>query len=170
MSRILSNDSSSKYSLSHSSKSVLTVSGLQFTTTVLLPSWRSVRMLETAHQSNSTLLPARRQKSGQGKDRCTEENKQTFSAFTLKRKRGKKANSASCQLRARNPTVLPWKLIIPKHGLPRASGKLAQLFQLLLPLSWHTLRRTQEAEPRGDQNECTLQGSTVYSREHKVFL
>lgn len=64
MPRILSKDNSSKYSLSHSSKSVLTVSGLQFTTTVFLPSWRSVRILETAHQSNSTLLPAETMKLG----------------------------------------------------------------------------------------------------------
>ena len=91
MSRILSNDSSSKYSLSHSSKSVLTVSGLQFTTTVLLPSWRSVRILETAHQSNSTLLPARRQKSGQGKEGCREENINRRSPYSrLKQKKGKK--------------------------------------------------------------------------------
>lgn len=60
MSKILSSESSSKYNLSHSSKSVLTVSGLQFTTTVFLLSCRNVRMQETAHQSNSTLLPANR--------------------------------------------------------------------------------------------------------------
>lgn len=100
MSRILSSDSSSKYSLSHSSKSVLTVSGLQFTTTVLLPSWRSVRMLETAHQSNSTLLPARRQKSRQGKEGCREENINRYSQHSrLKKENGK---SQHCLLPAQS--------------------------------------------------------------------
>ena len=53
----LSSESSSKYSLSHSSKSVDTVSGLLFTTTVFSPSCLRERMADTAHQSNSTLLP-----------------------------------------------------------------------------------------------------------------
>lgn len=57
MSRMRSSVSSSKYKRSHSSKSVLTVSGLWFTTTVRLPICLRVRMLDTAHQSNSTLLP-----------------------------------------------------------------------------------------------------------------
>lgn len=115
MSRILSSDSSSKYSLSHSSKSVLTVSGLQFTTTVLLPSWRSVRILETAHQSNSTLLPARRQKSGQGKEGCREENiKRRSHHSSLK----KKTKGQHCLLSAQSQkcNCPPMEINHPQNG------------------------------------------------------
>lgn len=169
MSRILSNDISSKYSLSHSSKSVLTVSGLQFTTTVLLPSWRSVRILETAHQSNSTLLPARRQKSREGKDGCREENKQTFSAFELEKRKIKELELPPVSSEhAWNLIIPPRKLIIHEQG-PPTMGELAQLLRkegppmclsascnklclsllsipLLLPLSQPILGRTQEEQ------------------------
>merc|ERR1719331_3169526 len=58
-SRIVSSESSSKYRRSDSSKSVLTVSGLQLITMACAPCERSVWMHDTQHESNSTLLPMR---------------------------------------------------------------------------------------------------------------
>src|SRR5436189_4445625 len=59
MSRILSMVSSSKYSLSRTSKSVDTVSGLQLTIITCCSGFRSASPMLTQHQSNSTLDPMR---------------------------------------------------------------------------------------------------------------
>lgn len=87
----------------------------------------------------------------------------------VEKKKKKRASIASCQLRAWNLIVTPWKLIIHEQGPPRTTGELAWLLrkqrppiwlssscnklclsllliQLLLPLSQPTLGRTQEEQ------------------------